>query len=98
LKIYVTEEKVFSLLIVTGMSTDIEGHWMVILNSFSKIGIPNTKLGTGEQFSKMLRFSIARKLLISSMFSTPYLCGCANSGVVQKNYICTTSKVYFFYS
>lgn len=50
---YVTEEKAFSLLIVTGMS--IEGHWMVIPNSFSKTGIPNTKLSTDEWFSKILR-------------------------------------------
>lgn len=46
MKIYVTEEKVFSLLIVTAMS--IEGRWMGISNSLSKIGIPNTKLSTDE--------------------------------------------------
>lgn len=91
-------KKGFILLILTGVSTVIAGHCMFIPNSFSIIGIPNTKLSMGERVSKILRFSIARKLLISCTFWIPFICGCPASEVVCKNYIRSTSTDYFFCS
>lgn len=92
MKICVTEEKVFSLLIVTAMS--IEGRWMGISNFLSKIGIPNTKLSTDEWFSKILRRLLPENYWCPVCFQLHFS---VDVQILGKNYMYTTSKGYFFY-